>query len=124
MTVYRTYIEMMNDDIRTAFQIANTFPIRARDALKSAGQFDDVGSCVVMAATLNVAKRHVRDFEAWCSDDRNCVIIAAFAVQGTLARDILGNVSEVVTRSGQKLPLRCQVNTYFLFCACGFPADV
>ena len=44
-------------------------------------------------------------FEAWCEDPRNCVIIADFAVQGTLARDILGNPSEVMTRNGVKVRL-------------------
>lgn len=42
-------------------------------------------------------------FEAWCEDARNCVVIADFAVQGTLARDILGNPSEVMTRNGVKV---------------------
>lgn len=42
-------------------------------------------------------------FEAWCEDPRNCVVIADFAVQGTLARDILGNPSEVMTRNGVKV---------------------
>lgn len=44
-------------------------------------------------------------FEAWCEDPRNCVIIADFAVQGTLARDILGNPAEVMTRNGVKVGL-------------------
>ena len=42
-------------------------------------------------------------FETWCEDPRNCVVIADFAVQGTLARDILGNPAEVMTRSGIKV---------------------
>lgn len=42
-------------------------------------------------------------FEAWCEDPRNCVVIADFAVQGTLARDILGNPAEVMTRNGVKV---------------------
>ena len=49
-------------------------------------------------------------FEAWCGDERNCVIIADFAVQGTLARDILTNPSDVMSRAGAKIPLRCQVD--------------
>ena len=42
-------------------------------------------------------------FEMWCEDRRNGVIIADFAVQGTLAREILGSPSEVMTRAGVKV---------------------
>lgn len=42
-------------------------------------------------------------FDAWCEDPRNGAIIADFAVQGTLAREILGEPSHVVTRAGQKV---------------------
>ena len=42
-------------------------------------------------------------FDAWCEDARNGIIIADFAVQGTLAREILGEPGHVVTRSGQKV---------------------
>ena len=42
-------------------------------------------------------------FEMWCEDRRNGVIIADFAVQGTLAREILGSPSEVMTRAGIKV---------------------
>ena len=41
-------------------------------------------------------------FDAWCEDRRNGVIIADFAVQGTLAREILGSPSHVITKAGAK----------------------
>ena len=44
-------------------------------------------------------------FEMWCEDRRNGVIIADFAVQGTLAREVLGSPSEVMTRAGVKVGL-------------------
>lgn len=49
ISVYKTYIEMMNDDIKKAFQIVNPFQFKHITHLKSARQFDDVGPCVVMA---------------------------------------------------------------------------
>ena len=49
ISVYQTYIEMMNDDIQAAFTTANPFQFRHIAHLKSAAQFDDVGPCVVMA---------------------------------------------------------------------------
>ncbi len=42
-------------------------------------------------------------FEMWCEDRRNGVIIADFAVQGTLAREVLGSPAEVMTRAGVKV---------------------
>lgn len=49
------------------------------------------------------------------------MIIADFAVQGTLARDILSNPSEVMTRSGAKVPLRCQVDAISFSAHADFP---
>lgn len=42
-------------------------------------------------------------FDAWCEDARNGIIICDFAVQGTLAREILGEPGQVVTRAGRKV---------------------
>lgn len=42
-------------------------------------------------------------FEAWCEDPRNGVIIADFAVQGTLAREVLASPTEVTSRDGHKV---------------------
>jgi cleavage and polyadenylation specificity factor subunit 3 len=41
-------------------------------------------------------------FDAWCEDRRNGVIIADFAVQGTLAREILASPSHVMTKAGAR----------------------
>lgn len=49
ISVYQAYIEMMNDDIKAAFNVANPFQFKHISHLKSAAQFDDVGPCVVMA---------------------------------------------------------------------------
>lgn len=66
MTVYRSYIEMMNDDIRTAFAVSNPFQFKHVTHLKSASQFDDVGPCVVMATPSMLQSGMSRElFEAW-----------------------------------------------------------
>lgn len=49
ISVYQAYIEMMNDDIKRAFTVANPFHFKHISHLKSAAHFDDVGPCVVMA---------------------------------------------------------------------------
>lgn len=42
-------------------------------------------------------------FEAWCEDPRNGVIIADFAVAGTLAREVLDEPKEIISHSGHKV---------------------
>jgi cleavage and polyadenylation specificity factor subunit 3 len=122
MTVYRSYIEMMNDDIREAFTVANPFQFKHVTHLKSTSQFDDVGPCVVMATPSMLQSGMSRElFENWCGDSKNCVIIADFAVQGTLARDILSSPSDILARSGARLPLRCQVDAISFSAHADFP---
>lgn len=74
--------------------------------LKSSSQLDDVGPCVVLATPSMLQSGLSRElFEAWCEDPRNGIIIADFAVQGTLAREILSGPETVLSRSGQKVRL-------------------
>ncbi|GFH21431.1 uncharacterized protein HaLaN_18738, partial [Haematococcus lacustris] len=104
MRVYETYVEMMNDDIKAVFQHHNPFAFRHVTHLKSAAHFDDVGPCVLMATPSGLQSGASRDaFEAWCEDKRNTVIICDFAVQGTLAREILGGPKDIVTRTGYRV---------------------
>ena len=42
-------------------------------------------------------------FEAWCEDPRNGIIIADFAVAGTLAREVLDQPKEIMSQSGHKV---------------------
>ncbi|KAL6748418.1 beta-lactamase-like protein [Haematococcus lacustris] len=110
MRVYETYVEMMNDDIKAVFQHHNPFAFRHVTHLKSAAHFDDVGPCVLMATPSGLQSGASRDaFEAWCEDKRNTVIICDFAVQGTLAREILGGPKDILTRTGYRKTLRCGV---------------
>lgn len=84
--------------------LRNPFHFRHVQHLKGASQFDDSGPCVMMATPSMLQSGMSRDlFEAWCEDERNTVIIADFAVQGTLAREILSNPSHVVTKAGVRV---------------------
>lgn len=47
--------------------------------------------------------QHRELFEAWCEDPKNGVIIADFAVAGTLAREVLDEPKEVMSHSGHKV---------------------
>ena len=61
-------------------------------------------------------------FDAWCEDRRNGVIIADFAVQGTLAREILGSPSHVITKAGARAcPAPCCLYSLRMFATCPSP---
>ena len=80
------------------------FDFRHVKVLRGPNEFDDSGPCVMMATPSMLQSGLSRDlFEAWCEDKNNTVIIADFAVQGTLARDILSNPSHVITKTGVKV---------------------
>lgn len=111
MGVYQTYIEMMNDAIKKAFAAGNPFVFRHVRHLRSPAELDDCGPCVVLATPSMLQSGLSRElFEAWCEDSRNGVVIADFAVAGTLAREILSAPETVVSRQGQRLALRCSVD--------------
>lgn len=85
-------------------QSAKPFNFKYITELKSQGGLDDVGPCVVLATPSMLQSGLSRElFDAWCEDKRNGVIIADFAVQGTLAREILACPSHVLTRAGAKV---------------------
>ena len=50
MTVYQTYINMMNDKIRQQISVSNPFMFKHISNLKSMDHFEDTGPCVVMAS--------------------------------------------------------------------------
>ncbi|KAK9813025.1 hypothetical protein WJX72_007682 [[Myrmecia] bisecta] len=122
MSIYQTYIEMMNDDIKTAFQRSNPFVFKHIKHLKSPKELDDIGPCVVMATPSMLQSGLSRElFEAWVEDSRNGVIIADFAVQGTLAREILGEPDMVMRKDSQKVKLRMSVDAISFSAHADFP---
>jgi cleavage and polyadenylation specificity factor subunit 3 len=117
MSVYQTYINAMNDRIRRQIAVNNPFVFRHISNLKSIDHFEDIGPSVVMASPGMMQSGLSRElFENWCTDRRNGVIVAGYCVEGTLAKHILSEPTEVVSMSGQKLPLRCSVD-YISFSA-------
>lgn len=111
MTVYQTYINVLNSDMKAAFEEANPFVFRHVNHLAHAGGLDDVGPCVVLATPSMLQSGLSRElFEAWCGDVNNGVIIADFAVQGTLAREILSDCKSITSRAGAELPLKMSVD--------------
>ncbi|GAB1611085.1 Hypothetical predicted protein [Argonauta hians] len=117
MSVYQTYINAMNDNIRRQITISNPFVFKHISNLKSMEHFEDIGPSVVLASPGMMQSGLSRElFESWCTDKRNGVIIAGYCVEGTLAKHVLNEPDEIVTMTGQKLPLKCSVD-YISFSA-------
>ncbi|KAI3976586.1 hypothetical protein MKX01_008444 [Papaver californicum] len=94
MAVYRTYINSMNDRIRTRFANSNPFDFKHISPLKSIENFEDVGPSV-------------------CSDKKNYCVIPGYVVEGTLAKTIINEPKEVTLMNGLTAPLNMQVHYIF-----------
>ena len=109
LRVYQTFVNMMNQHIRTLMDVSNPFKLNFIKNMPR-NDFDTVGPCVVMASPgfmQTGVSRHL--FERWCDDDRNGVVIAGYTVEGTLAHDLLNNPKEIVCQDNRVKPRRCQI---------------
>ncbi|KAK9858462.1 hypothetical protein WJX84_012388, partial [Apatococcus fuscideae] len=112
--VYQTYVEMMNDNIKAAFQIqekaSNPFMFQYIVETQKKDDLEGSGPKVILATPSMLQNGLSRKlFEAYASDPKNAIIIADFAVQGTLAKEVLGNPVEFMTLDGKKRPLKATV---------------
>jgi cleavage and polyadenylation specificity factor subunit 3 len=123
LSIYQTYINMLNEDVQAAFDTANPFQLKhIRNLTQGGRELEGSGACVVLATPSMLQTGLSRElFEAWCGDARNCVIIADFAVAGTLARDILQDAKSVTGRSGAQLPIACAVEAISFSAHADFP---
>jgi cleavage and polyadenylation specificity factor subunit 3 len=104
---------MMNARIRAQMDVSNPFRFRYIQNLKSidVANFDDSGASVVFASPgmlQNGVSRQL--FDRWATDPRNGVLIAGYAVEHTLAHEIMNQPKEVVTLEGRRQPLNCLVD--------------
>ncbi|KAG9868688.1 Metallo-hydrolase/oxidoreductase, partial [Aureobasidium melanogenum] len=98
MLVYQTYIDAMNDNIKSMFQnrLAQTadgsgeagaggpWDFRWIRNLKSLDRFDDVGGCVMLASPGMLQNGVSRALlERWAPDPKNGVIVTGYSVEGT-----------------------------------------
>uniref|UniRef100_A0AAV1VIW5 Cleavage and polyadenylation specificity factor subunit 3 n=1 Tax=Peronospora matthiolae TaxID=2874970 RepID=A0AAV1VIW5_9STRA len=117
LRVYQTYINMMNDRIRKQIAISNPFQFEHISNLKSMEDFDDSGPSVVMASPGMLQSGVSRQlFERWCSDKRNACLIPGYVVEGTLAKKILSEPTEIAALDGRIIPMNCTVE-YISFSA-------
>ena len=117
MAVYQTFINSMNERIRRQIAVNNPFVFKHISNLKGIDHFDDVGPCVILASPGMMQSGLSRElFESWCTDKKNGCIVAGYCVEGTLAKLILSDPTEITAMNGQKLPLNMQVD-YISFSA-------
>jgi cleavage and polyadenylation specificity factor subunit 3 len=84
MAVYQTYTNMMNERIR---QARNPFDFKFVRFLRQVDNFEDVGSCVMLATPGMLQSGGSRVLlEKWASDAKNGLILAGYSVEGTMAR--------------------------------------
>lgn len=113
LRVYQTYSNMMNHRIRAAMDVSNPFHFSYIQNLKSidANSFPDTGPSVVFASPGMLQSGVSRQlFDRWASDAKNGVMIAGYAVEHTLAKEIMNQPKEVVTLEGKRQPLNCLVD--------------
>ncbi|KVI11034.1 cleavage and polyadenylation specificity factor subunit 3-I [Cynara cardunculus var. scolymus] len=117
MAVYQTYINAMNERIRTQFANSNPFDFKHISPLKSIEEFNDVGPSVVMASPGSLQSGLSRQlFDKWCGEKKNACVIPGYVVEGTLAKTIINEPKEVTLMNGLTAPLNIQVH-YISFSA-------
>lgn len=113
LRVYQTYANMMNARIRAQMDVTNPFNFKFIQNLKSidVNSFDDSGPSVVFASPGMLQSGVSRQlFDRWASDPKNGVLIAGYAVEHTLAKEIMNQPKEVVTLEGRRQPMNCLVD--------------
>jgi cleavage and polyadenylation specificity factor subunit 3 len=119
LRVYQTYANMMNARIRSQMDVSNPFSFKHIQNLKSidVNTFSDSGPSVVFASPGMLQSGVSRQlFDRWAPDPKNGVLIAGYAVEHTLAKEIMNQPKEVVTLEGRRQPLNCLVD-YVSFAA-------
>jgi cleavage and polyadenylation specificity factor subunit 3 len=93
--------------------VSNPFHFRHIQNLKSidVDSFDDRGPSVVFASPGMLQSGVSRQlFDRWATDPKNGCLIAGYAVENTLAKEIMLAPKEVVTLEGRRQPLNCLVD--------------
>jgi len=117
ITVYQTYINMMNERIQKISLVKNPFDFKNIESIKDVQAFRDSGPCVMMASPGTLQSGFSRElFEKWCTNEKNGVVIPGYCVEGTLAKDILSEPKEIESMKGGFLKLNMSVE-YISFSA-------
>lgn len=117
MSVYQTYINMMNDNVRKKFEISNPFEFKHIKNMKNINHFEDDGPCIFMASPGMLQNGLSRElFEKWCGNKLNSVVICGYSVEGTLAKKLEHEPEFVTRQDGRPLKVNCSIE-HFTFSA-------
>lgn len=119
LAIYQTYLHMMHPSLRRQNDSSsfNPFVFKFVTNVKSMDTFDDTGPCVMMASPGMLQSGLSRELlEAWCTDKRNGLVLTGYSVEGTMAKHLLNEPSEIASSGGGKLSMRMSVE-YISFSA-------
>lgn len=114
MSVFQTYVNMMNDDIRRKFRDSQTNPFIFKNIsyLKNMDEFQDFGPSVMLASPGMLQSGLSRDvLERWCPEAKNLVLITGYSVEGTMAKFLMLEPDTIpsVNNTEATIPRRCQI---------------
>ncbi|KAL3241169.1 cleavage polyadenylation factor subunit YSH1 [Nakaseomyces bracarensis] len=114
LSVFQTYVNMMNDNIRKKFRDSQTNPFIFKNIayIKNLDEFQDFGPSVMLASPGMLQSGLSRDLlERWCPDDKNLVLITGYSVEGTMAKFLMLEPDTIpsVNNSEIMIPRRCRV---------------
>jgi len=112
LRVFQTYVNMMNGRIREMVNFGNPFLFSHIYNLKSlkVDDFPDKDPSVVFASPGMMQSGVSRKlFDKWCTDPKNGVLIAGYAIENTMAKDLEKHPEEVTTMEGKIQKLNCSV---------------
>ncbi|ANZ73611.1 BA75_01543T0 [Komagataella pastoris] len=98
LAVYQTYINMMNENIRKKFRDTNKNPFQFQyiKNIKNLSKFDDFQPSVVVASPGMLQNGVSRALlEKWAPDPRNTLIMTGYSVEGTMAKEIVLEPTEI-----------------------------
>merc|ERR1711920_982707 len=102
----------MNQNIRQEFKFRNPFQSNHILIEEKICQLSNSSwPCVTLASPSTMMSGTSRElFENWCENKKNGLIITDYAVQGTLARQMLSNPRVVLARNGHALKMHMTVD--------------
>lgn len=114
MSVFQTYVNMMNDDIRKKFRDSQTNPFIFKNIsyLKNMEEFQDFGPSVMLASPGMLQSGLSRDvLEKWCPEVKNLVLITGYSVEGTMAKFLMLEPDTIpsINNPEATIPRRCQI---------------
>ncbi|CCH58758.1 hypothetical protein TBLA_0A09750 [Henningerozyma blattae CBS 6284] len=114
MSVFQTYVNMMNDDIRKKFRDSQTNPFIFKNIsyLRNLDNFEDFGPSVLLASPGMLQSGISRDLlERWCPEDKNMVLITGYSVEGTMAKYLMVEPDTIPSINNPEIsiPRRCKI---------------